>query len=282
MIDGIKCTVHGVNPEALRRKLEFHTPVNDNTGEADPYSFSRLDNFRLSLNSQKGACAIRGSLHKFAHQGRNDTDFGYSALIESMDGLLGFFGVKPESVVLHNIEVGVNLDYAPAEIIDNLLLYGSNPFAPMSPNPRRFLGSRCELSQYALKVYGKNKTLLRLETQVKRMQFMNAITGGTTLTFDCLRDKMILGGLGKMLLHTWDKVMVWEEIALAELKDKEREVLLFGRYPSFWTDLQKANPENFKKKTTRFLDLQSQYKTTSRKEEVARLAGVKFANLLEA
>lgn len=39
MIGGIKCMVHGVDAYSLKQKFDFFTQVNENTGEAQPYSF---------------------------------------------------------------------------------------------------------------------------------------------------------------------------------------------------------------------------------------------------
>lgn len=99
MIDGIKAMLLGVEPESLKRRLDFFTPVNLNTGEAEPYSYSRLGNLRLSL-TQKNTCLIRGSLHKYAHAGLNSTDFGYSDLAGCVNALADFFETKPEQFVL--------------------------------------------------------------------------------------------------------------------------------------------------------------------------------------
>lgn len=280
MIDGIKCTVHGVDPYSLKQKFDFFTPVNENTGEAQPYSSARWDNLRLTLH-QKGTCSIRGSLHKLAHQGINSTDFTYPELCECVGLMADTFETRPENFILHNLEFGVNLDYPPAEIIDNLLLYGFNAFAPMSANRRQSIGMTCELSRYSLKVYGKNQTRLRLETHVSRMQYLQKVSG-SLLTFDSIRDKSVLARLGDNLLETWDKVLLREEVVLEGLKAREQEVLAIGRYQHFWTDLQKSNPGNYKKKRARFSELQQLYQTTTRKDDIARLTGEKWATLLQA
>ncbi|HPJ11328.1 MAG TPA: hypothetical protein PLS51_11900 [Flavobacterium sp.] len=36
LIGGIKSTVHGVDAYSLKQKFDFFTPVNENTGEAQP------------------------------------------------------------------------------------------------------------------------------------------------------------------------------------------------------------------------------------------------------
>ncbi len=280
MIDGIKCTVHGVDANSLKQKFDFFTPVNENTGEAQPYSSARWDNLRLTLH-QKGTCSVRGSLHKLAHGGLNSTDFSYPELVACIGLMADTFEARPENFVLHNVEFGVNLDYSPAEIIDNLLLYGFNAFVPMSTKRRQLAGMVCELSKYSLKVYGKNQALLRLETHVSRMQQLQSISG-SGLTFDNLQDKTILAGLGGSLLETWDKVLIREEIDWNGLKSRERDVLTMGRYPHFWTDLQKSNPGNYKKKRERFFELQQLHQTTTRKDDVARLTGEKWGALLQA
>lgn len=280
MIDGIKCTVHGVDPYSLKQKFHFLTPVNENTGEAQPYSSARWDNLRLTLH-QRGTCSIRGSLHKLAHNGLNSTDFTYSQLVTCIESMADTFETRPENFVLHNIEFGVNLNYPPAKIIDNLLLYGSNPFNAMSANRQKSPGMVCALARYSLKVYGKSKTRLRIETHVSRMQYLQK-TSGNTLTFDSILNQSILAGLGEKLLETWDKVLLREEVDLDGLKSREQEVLTMGRFPGFWTDLQKSNSENYKKRRARFSQLQQLHQTTTRKDDIARLTGEKWAALLQA
>ncbi len=280
MIDGIKCTVHGADPNFLKQKFNFLTQVNINTGEAKPYSTAQWENFFLSLN-QKGTCSIRGSLHKLAHGGLNSTDFTYPQLVTCIESLADTFETRPENFVLHNVEFGVNLYYPTAEIIDNLLLYGSNPFNAMSANRQKSPGMVCALARYSLKVYGKSKTRLRVETHVSRMQYLQQISGNA-LTLDSIRNQSVLAGLGEKLLETWDKVLMREEVSLDGLKSREQNVLMMGRHPSFWIDLQKSNPDNYKKKRKRFSELQQQYQTTTRKDDIARLTGEKWAALLQA
>ena len=279
MIDGIKCTVHGVDPYSLKQKFHFLTPVNENTGEAQPYSYARWDNLRLSLH-QKGTCSIRGSLHKLAHNGFNDTDFTYPELSECMEIVADTFQTRLENFVLHNVEYGVNLYYPPAEIIDNLVLYGPNPFNSMSANRRKTSGMICELSNYSLKVYGKNRTKLRLETHVSKMQYLKQISG-CGLTFESLCDKSVLARLGDTLQKTWDKVLLREEVILERLNAREQEVLIMGCYPKFWTDLQKSNSENYKKRRARFSQLQQLHQTTTRKDDISKLISEKWVALLQ-
>ena len=138
MIDGIKCEVRGVNPDALKSRLDFRVSVNEATGEAMPYSNAQFRDFRLTLY-QDGLCRLRGSLHKFGHGGINSTDFTRSDLQRSIGELSDFFESEPEHFILHNLEVGANLDYPVREITDNLLMYGTRPFVAMSSG-RTFQG----------------------------------------------------------------------------------------------------------------------------------------------
>jgi len=281
MIDGFKCSILGVQPESLRQRLEFSTLVNDNTAELAQYSYSRLDNLWLTLTPNH-TCLVRGSLHKYAHGGMNNSDFGYSDLKKTVGSLVDFFEVLPENFVLQNLEFGVNLEYPPSEIIDNLLLYGSNPFVQMSANVRQSKGVKCQMSQYSLKVYGKTKTRLRIETQVKKMQYIQKITNGQPLTFVHLLDKSTLRSFEETLLCTWGKVLLWEDVQLEEMKLRERELFALAKYPGFWTDLQKAKPENFRKTRKRFLELQERYQITNRKENLTRLTSDKWKELMDA
>lgn len=275
MIDGFKCLVHDVQVDALKNKLEFYIPVNESTGEAIPYSYAKLGNLRVSLN-QSGKCTVRGSLHKYAHSGMNNTDFAYSDLIGGISNLSDVFQTCSKNFALQNLEYGVNLDYPPAEICDNLLLFGPNAFAPMSANLKQYLGMVSELSRYNLKIYGKTQTQLRLETHVKKMGFLSS----NPLSFESLTDKNVLVYLGNKLLETWEKVVIWEEVDIQGMLPMSKDMFTRGKYPGYWTDLHKTNPENFKKKRARFLELQQEHKLTSRKENVSRLAAEKWSDLL--
>ena len=53
MTDRIKCTVHGVDAYSMKQNLDFFTQVNENTGEAQPYSFSGYDFVYASRKTQK-------------------------------------------------------------------------------------------------------------------------------------------------------------------------------------------------------------------------------------
>lgn len=280
MIDGIKATALGINPDVLRSRLEFFTPINDSTGEAAPYSYARLGNLRLTLTRYQ-TCIIRGSIHKYAHNGLNSTDFGFSDLIRCIGNLADYFEVEPGNFALHNVEFGVNLDYPPSKILENVLLYGSIPFVPNSNNARKSTGVKCDLSQYSFKLYGKNQTRLRLETQVKRMQYVRK-AGGQLLTLESLTDKIKLEAFGNILLDTWGKVLILEETSTEGLKPLEQEVLNWGSNPRNWVHLQNTNPENYRKKRKRFSSLQDTHGLTTRKADIERLAGEKWAELLGA
>lgn len=284
MIDGIKCTVIGANPKLLRQLFDFHTSVNDNTGEAAPYSNSRLGNLRLTL-TQKQTFIVKGSLHKSAHNGLNSTDFGYSDLLQSIDSLSNKFELPPENFEFHTIEIGVNLNYPVEEITNNLLMYGTTPVSLLKKKGRREKQGMCfDLARYALKFYGKSQTRLRLEMKVKRMQALQQITGGEPLTFESLKDKGRMIQFGELLLDVWDKVMLREEMNFEgmDLKQSERELLKLGRYVTFWEDELRASPDNFRKIRAKFLGLQEQYKITNRKGDISRLTGDQWQGLLQA
>lgn len=279
MVDGIKCEVRGINPDTLKSKVDFRVSVNENTGEAMPYSSAKYRDLRLTLYPD-GLCRFRGSIHKYGHGGVNSTDFTCSDLRHSVDELAEFFEEKPEHFILHNLEVGVNLDYPVREITDNLLMYGTRPFVAMPSSNRDWQGLECRLTQYRIKVYGKNAFRLRVEAHASKMQHLLKTTGQSLLTLSSLRETDVLNALGQNLLKTWDKVMVRESFDPSAMNSADADFLAFGSYSGFWMDLHRANPERLRKERKRFLALQENFKTTSRHSDVCRLACEKWQHLL--
>ncbi|MBK8922656.1 MAG: hypothetical protein IPM81_14315 [Saprospirales bacterium] len=255
--------------------------MNETTGELMPYSRANLGNFRLSLNAGSKSCTLRGSLHKYAHNGQNSTDFPYSDLTASIDRLAALFGAQPENFILHNVEFGVNLDYPVEEIVDNLLMYRTTAPVPISKSGRqRITGAKFDLAHYGLKLYGKDLAQLRLEAQVKRMQVLQQISGADVLTLQSLTDLAILSQLGDRLFDVWGQVFLRKDVELEDLKPCEQRVLELGSHSGYWIQSHKAGPDTYRKRRKRFLELQERYKTTDRKGVVARLAREKWTALM--
>lgn len=280
MIDGIKCQVHGVCHKSLRDRLEFFTPMNEATAELMPYSTAKHRHLFISL-SQGGRCSLRGSLHKYAQGGFNRGDFSLSGIREAIAELAELFGVGPECFTLRNLEVGVNLDYPVREITDNVILYGTDAFAPMS-SKRGWVGVECELTQHTLKIYGKEGARLRLEAHADRMQYFLRPLAQPALTLQHLCEPRVLSPLGDSLLAAWGKVMIRETVHAEGLCRRDKETLAFGAHPSYWTDLNRDNRELFKKRRKRFLELQKMHRTTDRHATVHRIAAEKWKCLIEA
>lgn len=280
MIDGIKCRVNGVCHKSLRDRLDFFTPMNEATAELMPYSTAKHRHLFISL-SQGGRCSVRGSLHKYAQGGFNGGDFFLSGIREAIAELADLFGTRPESFTLRNLEVGVNLDYPVKDITENVILYGTDAFAPMS-SKRGWFGVECELSQHTLKIYGKEGVRLRLEAHADKMQYFLRPMAQPVLTLQHLCEPAVLSQLGDSLLAAWDKVMIRESVEVEGLCRRDTDTLAFGVHPSYWTDLNRENRELFKKRRTRFLELQEMHRTTDRHATVHRMAGEKWRCLMEA
>ena len=133
MIDFIKTLLINVNVLELQNnsKLNFCVPVNPTTGEmrtktkngkkAMPYlnAYFRGIEFRIY---ESGSVYVSGSLHKYwNHGGHNYNDFDLNALTCVLNDIQETFNIKPQQLVLKQLEIGVN--FIPPYPTKDLLKY---------------------------------------------------------------------------------------------------------------------------------------------------------------
>jgi hypothetical protein len=131
-----------------------------------------------------------------------------------------------------------------------------------------------------LKIYGKEGVRLRLEAHADKMQYFLRPLGQPFLTLGQLCESAMIAPLGDVLRTAWGKVLIRESVNVEGLCSRDADLLRFGAYGGYWTDLNRDNPELFKKKRRRFLQLQNQHRTTDRHGMIHLLTTEKWQQLL--
>jgi hypothetical protein len=118
---------------------------------------------------------LRGSLHKYYVQGGNFGDFTFSMLCKAVKQLAEELQAPPESLIIQNLEIGVNLALAfnPNAVLNGVVsTKGGKPF-----NTHSNTVLSCQRGEYRLKIYNKSaqygitdKHILRYELHIDKMR----------------------------------------------------------------------------------------------------------------
>lgn len=197
MLDGIKIELP--NDEIFN--LPFVEPnvkliVAESTANIDKtFGFNNL--FRIS-KSAKGVTSMRGSVHKYSHDGFNHTDFTISDVVTTVKKIINQYELNPNKCIIKNIECGVNIQipYEINKLFPYFFLLKTTQFDKSNG------GQYLEVSrdEYSFKIYNKSlffdkqvrgldpnlalkcpKNLMRIEIKSKRKKTHSDKWGITTL-----------------------------------------------------------------------------------------------------
>jgi len=261
MIDFIKITNVWIDPEIFLNSpyLNFSDKVSRKTGEiinGSKVAKYRGNRFIISCN---GSTGIAGSLHMYYNNGHNHDDFTLGKLRWVIKDLKTKFGIKPEMVILNNVEIGLNLEvpFDPDDFIKSLVTYKNKSFNIHKEKNMTF--SEVEQSQYILKIYNKglqyglNKNILRIEVKITRMAKLNKF--GIKSLSDLI-DPIKLQSLKSVLLDVFSDITFWDNtIDKKSLNPSDKELLENGYNPKFWQDLHDKDPNNSSRKLRLYQDL---------------------------
>lgn len=136
------------------------------------YQVAKYKGLRIKISSRY--CRIDGSLHKYKNDGEHNTDdFDYYDLEKVLSDLYNEVGINPETAIIQNIEVGVNLrlGYNPLQFTESIIKRKTHYPEQNS------IGAIFRHSQYSIKIYSKSKqekkyakdNILRLEIRFEKM-----------------------------------------------------------------------------------------------------------------
>lgn len=264
--------------------LSFPMLVMPKTGEVldkNRYSVYRGMKFIIT---PKGFTGMRGSLHKYFNYGtHNHNDFNIDNIISVVYDLNQNFNIDPRSVVLNNIEIGVNIEipYCPDDFIDNLVTHKHTRFSVERDTNMTIANVKAQ--QFQIKIYNKSlqycldKNILRFEVKVLRMALLKKY--GIHVLWD-LMDLDKLNALRVLLLEAFGNLAYWDEsIELDSLPERDREFLRNGRNPKFWKENLTLSGSNASKNFRKFQDLVRNY-GKNHYHEIGDLINKKWDSLL--
>jgi hypothetical protein len=254
MIDYIKAIYNGNDPSMVTRlsndrNLDFNYMVSEKTGEIKNKKTANLGNLKFTIIDNKHIL-LKGSLHKYAHEGFNYSDFTFSNLNSTLQVLGTDFLGNLSNWTIQNIEFGVNITNPayPSELFFNsILLHKTKSFSPMgSKNP---IGIECYHNQYGIKIYSKKiqyklqEDIMRTEIKTTRMYFLRHydIVSLADLTYNHK-----LKHLEILLQNCIDDLLFIDYNFLeANLPIKHKKLIIDSKNPRFWTKLHNTDYKRF-------------------------------------
>lgn len=173
MIDGLQLLLRVLKVlDRLRLMTGLVGHYSEPTGEVFSYS---LDDevFHVELHEGKDPSAtIRGSLHRFWADGRNDTLFTFDEVRKAVEHFAWRFGLDLRTPCLKRVEYGVNIPAkCPEAIIDAAVLYnGRAPYE--SVRDKKHYYKVWKFSDYAIKLYRKGASIVRFEVHIYRLRWL--------------------------------------------------------------------------------------------------------------
>ena len=178
MLDGVKLTPVGLNPSVWEENplLNFVSRFSHTTNEIEQRKRAKFQSLEFAI-SECETCTINGSLHKYYNANNtNSNDLTFLNLLETINNLKLNFSIDPNTTLIRNLEIGVNipLNYDPDIVIQSLISHKKRSFYPMDRDNEK-IGFECSHDRYRIKIYNKslqsklqNNNLLRYEIKIKK------------------------------------------------------------------------------------------------------------------
>lgn len=288
MLDGIK--LHGVGIDAINLTknplLNFVTCVNLKTGEIQAsetnnsvliedyitnthvakfkeltFTFKETTLINVITNAQRKSynMDITGSLHKLYNNGKNDNDFTFTELADTIAYLIQTFGESIMNFKILRLEYGVNIDtpIPASELINQTIIYKTKRANVLNYN--NGLMKCFRLTQYEVKIYDKglqtnagyNK--LRFEIKILNSQYLKATKIRT------LKDLLKIEVWNKLASHLYDvfiNLLIYEDITN---KLTEKEIIFYtnAQNINYWLKLK--NKDTFRNNRAKFRKINKKY-----------------------
>ncbi len=250
MIDFIK--IHGlaVDAENLLNNERLTFPLSNVATTGEVLNRWQVSQYRgLTFKVKGNNVRLQFSPHKFFEGGEtNFRDFHFNNVRDVISDISTMFEFDPEKSIINFIEIGVNveLNVDPNNVINSFVNYRNNPFDKLKTNGKGY-GRVCETQQFEIKVYNKclqnelNYQLLRFEVKVKRMKFLERY-GINSLTLADLATPEVYPKFTTMLTDVFNGILIYDpEINPSSFSNqKERELIINGRYAEYWQKLERT------------------------------------------
>jgi hypothetical protein len=223
--------------------------------------FPRVANAQGMTVTAKSAnvTVITGSIHKYANEGRNASQFTYDQLCASIRSLSLSLEIDPAQSTLHGFEFGVNvwLPFPVSELLSRLVCFNNTPFTVELDETKEYHYYKAQ--RFWVKIYDKGKqygipgNLMRFEVKIKKM--IHVEHTGIKYLEDLTR-KDILEQLGAMLLSTFDSMVFTDRsIEALPLTQEERIAYAQGNNPLFWKHASRKQRHKIREQFNRLLSI---------------------------
>ncbi len=267
MIDGVKI-MYNLNPEIWEKskKLCFRSELDESTGEIlDARRLAIYNALRFSLvrgKHDKTYCNISGSLARYYNKGKDNAfDYDFKAFSDTLQDLQDNFNIEPEKAILRGFEYGINivLPFPVKTFLKRLKTFKNNEFAGLWIGGIN-VGYKADCQQYTLKIYDKgtqiksrNKNILRIEMQIKKMEFVKAFD---IQTLADLTKSGTWENLNTLLLSYWAECLYIndKDFNFKAMPDRTQKKFLRYINPEYWAELGKVQRMRAKQEYKRICD----------------------------
>lgn len=271
MIDGIDILCHNLNPKiwfdapALQGVEGFPLAVIEQTGEIlEQPRKAKFNGLTFTVTPSKCGglprCYVGGSIHKYYNGGlHNYNDFGFGAIVETVEGLKSSFGIDPNKTTVHGLEIGLNLllgsNNEVIRVIKSAVAHKGKPYKPLIRS--RISGKICEHSQYEIKIYhkghegGNQEPILRVEVRIKKMQAIERYGIGTLL--DIANFEKVGALLDVLLDAIVQTVFIDPYTNTSTLNDRQGRFLETYRQAERWNNFTREERRNKREQLGRVL-----------------------------
>lgn len=285
MIDYAKVTIVGKNfaNNLLKNKeLDWRTEVQDDTGEIIKHT-SRYKGCLNFYVYPSGCSTIRGSLHKLKEEGyHNYSQFPFSEVSSTIENLMAKFNISPEDANLTQFEFGVNIlmPYLPKHFLKRIIAY-KNQLPSIDRNNQKKYVVRFENTEFEIKIYCKSsqyllsENILRFEVKSKAKRFLHDKFLNLTDLTSIDNYKL----LEEILLHSFDELIIVEDIDKKLLTTHEKKIYDIVSNPALWDSIEsRAQRYRYKKK---YQSLCDKYVKDSKKEFLRKQIKFTWNDLLK-
>ncbi len=267
-------------------RFDFRCKVSEQTGEIRLFpKVATLSNLVIIMRSES-YCELFGSLHKFAQDGVNYTDFTFQSVAAAIHRLRDEYGIDIYQAKLRNLEVGVNLEGLPVAtetFIRSVLTHRGEAFHKMRTKGLKSIGIELYHQRYAIKVYDKAKqckllySLLRFEVKYTKMEDLKRLG---IVTLSDLTKHSTLAVLGSIVLRRFDELLISEPFfQLDRMKPAERRKLAKYENPKYWEDLKEQDRKRHDYYRKRYRKLIEKYVPNPIQQQVSRALKDKIEQL---
>jgi hypothetical protein len=309
MIDYISIELDSAMNDILFNNLllDFVSEVSNKTGEVNPNretikltSEYKGMTFTIIQNKETKSVqriTLKGSIHKYWHDGTNYQDFDFRSLTMALNDLQEKFHIDWKETILHSFEFGVNvtIPISCKEFIRSVISYkGSIPIECEYHGKGQLL--KFIKSQHILKIYNKGfqyynsghilsdqDDLLRFEIHVDKMQYITAKDIFIHSVHDLL-SKTNLERLGRVLMQSFEALVIIGAVVIkSPLKRKEREFIKDAMNPRFWKEInEKGISKQYSRTFNRLQRILQKYQSNEHREKVRELIQNKWSDLLKS